>query len=92
MENELVKASQASIPAIGIGQGLPAIVQRAGAAAAFVWEEYFKARHTNRHTQRAYLLAVRRFLAWAEGRGCPPLSSVPCSGGRLKGEPCDEIG
>jgi integrase/recombinase XerD len=69
VSNELVKASPVSIPAQREGQRLPALVEQAGAAAAFVWEEYFKARHTNRHTQRAYLLAVRRFLAWAEGRG-----------------------
>ncbi len=69
MPDELFRIEPGSVAAIGRGQALPAIVQRAGAAAAFVWEEYFKARHTNPNTQRAYLLAARRFLAWAEGRG-----------------------
>jgi integrase/recombinase XerD len=69
MGNELVKAEGPSAMAAVGGQGLPTLVERAGPAAAFVWEEYFKARHTNRHTQRAYLLAVRRFLAWAVGLG-----------------------
>jgi integrase/recombinase XerD len=77
MSNELVKASSVSVLARSEKQGLPVLVERAGAAAAFVWEEYFKARHTNRHTQRAYLLAVRRFLAWAEGRGVELPSITP---------------
>lgn len=77
MSNELVKASPVSVPLAGGGQSLPALVERAGPAAAFVWEEYFKARHTNRHTQRAYLLAVRRFLAWSEGRGVALASITP---------------
>jgi hypothetical protein len=59
---ELAKVTRTIVPAIGDGQGLPALWSVPGAA-AFVWEKYFKARHHNRNTQRAYLLAVRRFLA-----------------------------
>ena len=48
---------------------------RAGRAAGrFAWDEFFYAEHHNPHTQKAYMGAVKRFLAWAEGRGwsCPP--------------------
>jgi integrase/recombinase XerD len=69
MGSELARIEPVGFPAISQGQDLPALVIQAGPAAAFVWEEYFQARHTNRHTQRAYGLAVRRFLAWAEGQG-----------------------
>lgn len=48
---------------------LPTIVERAGGAARFVWDEFFYAEHHNPHTQKAYLRAVRRFLAWAEAKG-----------------------
>jgi len=44
---------------------LPAMVERAGAAGRFAWDEYFFAEHHNPHTQAAYLRAVKRFLAWA---------------------------
>jgi integrase/recombinase XerD len=70
MANELVKASPVAVPAIIIGQAsLPVLVERAGAAGRFAWEEFFYAEHHNPHTQKAYLMAVRRFLAWAEGEG-----------------------
>lgn len=47
----------------------PAIVKRAGKAAAFAWEEFFQAELANAHTRKNYMHAVRKFLAWAEGRG-----------------------
>ena len=45
------------------------LVGRAGGAARFAWDEFFYAEHHNKHTQRAYQAAVRRFLAWVEGEG-----------------------
>jgi integrase/recombinase XerD len=68
MANELVKASIESVPAMS-GQALPSLVERAGGAARFAWEEFFYAEHHNPHTQKAYMAAVKRFLAWAEGEG-----------------------
>ena len=47
-------------------QQLPAILSRAGAAAVFAAEECFYGKIRNEHTRRAYLIAIRRFLAWAE--------------------------
>ena len=68
MPTELVKASDAvTAPAvIGPLPALPAIVERAGAAGRFAWDEFFYAEHHNPHTQAAYLRAVKRFLAWVE--------------------------
>jgi site-specific recombinase XerD len=48
---------------------LPVLVERAGPAGRFAWEEFFFAEHHNPHTQAAYMRAVKRFLAWAEGQG-----------------------
>lgn len=48
---------------------LPEIVARAGPAAVFAAEEFFYGRIRNEHTRRAYLIAVKRFLTWAEKRG-----------------------
>lgn len=51
------------------GQLLPSIVARAGPAAVFASDEFFFATVRNPHTRAAYLAAVRKFLAWAEGQG-----------------------
>jgi integrase/recombinase XerD len=48
--------------------GVPAIVQAAGAAAGFAWDEFFEGELANQHTRKAYSQAVRDFLAWAEGQ------------------------
>ncbi len=77
MSTELVKASSATIPATGNAASLPVLVERAGGAARFAWEEFFYAEHHNPHTQRAYERAVRRFLGWAEGQGVELASITP---------------
>ena len=69
MGGELIKVSEASIAAVGDAASLPMLVERAGGAARFAWDEFFYAEHRNPHTQKAYQRAVRRFLAWAEGQG-----------------------
>ena len=68
MPNDLVKVTAASVPTTGGKPGLPDLVERAGGAARFAWEEFFYAEHHNPHTQRAYERAVRRFLGWCEGQ------------------------
>lgn len=45
---------------------MPACVANAGAAAGFAWEELFFGKIRNPHTRKAYLRAVRRFLAYVE--------------------------
>ena len=69
MANELVKASTALVPAVIGNAVLPVLVERGGAAARFAWDAFFYAEHDNPHTQKAYMAAVKRFLAWAEGQG-----------------------
>ncbi len=62
-----------NLPAIagkpGAGPALPALVQNAGGAAAFAWDEFFSGEVRNPNTRRAYAHAIRQFLAWAEGQG-----------------------
>jgi integrase/recombinase XerD len=62
--------------AIG-ASALPAMVERAGAAGRFAWDEFFYAEHHNAHTQKAYMAAIRRFLAWCEGQGVELPSITP---------------
>ena len=75
--NELVKVSESNVPAVSGKAILPELVERAGGAARFAWEEFFFAEHHNPHTQRAYESAVRRFLAWAKGQGVELASISP---------------
>ena len=47
MGTELVKASAVSVPASGQAATLPQLVERAGGAARFAWDEFFYAEHHN---------------------------------------------
>ena len=69
MPNELVKVETVVVPATSGLAALPSLVEHAGPAARFAWDEFFYAEHHNPHTQKAYMRAVKRFLAWAEGQG-----------------------
>jgi integrase/recombinase XerD len=77
MPNELVRVTAEGMPATGGTPGLPVLVERAGGAARFAWEEFFYAEHHNPHTQRAYERAVRRFLGWCEGQGVELAAITP---------------
>jgi site-specific recombinase XerD len=48
---------------------LPLIITREGQAAIFAAEEFFYGKIRNAHTRRAYLHAVKQFLALCERRG-----------------------
>jgi integrase/recombinase XerD len=48
---------------------LPILVERAGVAGKFAWDEFFYAENHNVHTQKAYMAAVKKFLTWCEGQG-----------------------
>lgn len=63
MASDIVPINRATPPS----DTLPAIVAAAGAG--WVWEEFFSGQLRNPHTRRAYVRAVRHFLAWAEGEG-----------------------
>jgi len=54
MSTELVKTSSGSVLVVGGGKSLPELVERAGGAALFAWDEFFYAEHHNTHTQAAY--------------------------------------
>jgi integrase/recombinase XerD len=47
----------------GGGQSLPELVERAGGAARFAWEEFFQGEIANTHTRKNYIHAVGKFLA-----------------------------
>jgi integrase/recombinase XerD len=47
---------------------LPEILVRGGKAAVFAAEEFFFGRIRNENTRAAYMIAVKRFLGWAEKR------------------------
>ena len=66
-----------SVPATGSAASLPVLVERAGGAARFAWDEFFYAEHHNPHTQKAYMRAVRRFVDWAEGEGVELAAITP---------------
>jgi integrase/recombinase XerD len=82
MSTELVVAQAAGVPASGTGSALPVLVERAGGAARYAWEEFFDGEHHNPYTRKAYLRAVRRFLAWCEGEGVDLAGVTP---GRVAG-------
>ncbi len=77
MATELVKAPAASVRVTCNAASLPVLVERAGGAARFAWDEFFYAEHHNPHTQKAYQRAVRRFLGWAEGQGVELAAITP---------------
>ncbi len=58
MANDLVKVTAAVPVAIREQATLPAVVERAGAAGRFAWEEFFYAEHHNPHTQASRALKV----------------------------------
>jgi hypothetical protein len=77
MANVLVRVSPARSQVVHVEVKLLELVERAGEAARFAWEEFFFAEHHNLHTQKAYESAVRRLRAWAEGQGVELSSNSP---------------
>ena len=69
MATEIIPATPQAVLVAKPDAALPVLVERAGGAARFAWDEFFFAEHHNPHTQKAYMAAVKRFLAWAEGQG-----------------------
>ena len=67
MATEIIPATAQTLIALKNDAPLPVLVERAGGAARFAWDEFFFAEHHNPHTQKAYMGAVKRFLAWCEG-------------------------
>ncbi|MEZ6131221.1 MAG: tyrosine-type recombinase/integrase [Planctomycetaceae bacterium] len=65
---------------------IPTIVEQAGGAARFAWEEFVYARIRNEATRRAYLFAVRQFLRWCSERRVPLKRIAPAHVGRYLDE------
>ncbi len=82
MPNELVKASAAGMTAPATAAAVPMVVERAGGAALYAWEEFFQGEIANAHTRKNYDHAVRRFLAWSEAQGLDLLDVTPGIVGR----------
>ncbi len=83
MSSELAQApSGGGAVALADGSAPPALIERAGGAARFAWDEFFFAEHHNPHTRKAYMRAARRFLEWAEERGAALPAITPGMVGR----------
>lgn len=76
MKGEIVPATDGRLLNAPLSS-LPLLVERAGQAGRFAWDEFFFAEHHNPHTQKAYMAAVRRFLAWCEGQGAELVRITP---------------
>ncbi len=61
---------------------VPPIVDSAGPAAWYAWQEFFEAQLANPHTRKNYIHAVTRFLGWAEENGLHLLDIGPLHVGR----------
>jgi integrase/recombinase XerD len=59
-----------------VSEELPDIIHRSGANATFAAKEFFDGTIRNEYTRRAYLHAVKRFLAWAEKHGRGELVNI----------------
>lgn len=57
------------VPVASRREVIPKIIQQAGPAGRFAWEEFFRGEVRNENTRRAYLDAVRRFMEWLDMRG-----------------------
>lgn len=64
MANELVKVTAAMPGTAGEQAALPVLVERAGGAARFAWDEFFHAEHHNSHIQKAFMRAVKSEGNW----------------------------
>jgi integrase/recombinase XerD len=56
---------------------VPPIVQEAGAAAQFAWDEYFRGQIANDYTRQTYMRAVKQFLNWCEIQRFPLSKITP---------------
>jgi len=70
------------VPVSTVSACLPAIIEQAGPAARFAFEEFFYGRIRNPYTRRAYLHAVRQFSAYCQARGLELPRVTPADVGR----------
>ena len=84
-ETDLLPASRALDPARSVPAVL-AVLERAANNALFAADEFFGARISNPHTQRAYACVVSRFLVWCENEGIELRQVSPGLAGRFLDE------
>src|SRR6202163_1030005 len=65
MSSEMVPIPRRDLARAGL-ENLPAVIGRAGEAAAWRFVEFFAATIRNRNTRAAYARAVMQFFAWCE--------------------------
>ena len=75
MKVPAVPSPSGNLPSIA-GDELPGIIVRAGANAVFAAQEFFFGTVRNENTRRAYLHAVKLFLAWIEKHGGGELAQI----------------
>ena len=82
----VVSVGQAKLFPQQSAEECPALVEQAGGAARFAWEEFVYGRLRNPGTRRAYLFAVRRFLGWCSQREVDLVRIAPAHVGRYLDE------
>ncbi len=80
--NVIVSADETAVVAVEFSASAPALIQNAGAAACFAWEEFFHGRIRNPFTRKAYLHSVRLFFKWMEQHGLDLVRVTPGHVGR----------
>lgn len=65
---------------------VPMLVETAGPAARFAWEEFLYGVIRNPHTRRSYQRAIQRFLGWCESRSLGLVNVTPANVGRYLDE------
>ena len=65
---------------------MPALIESAGGAAKFAWEEFVYGRLRNLGTRRAYCHAVQRFLSWSRAQRVDLVRIAPAHVGRYLDE------
>ncbi len=63
---QMPQVSRSPVIVAGSDSALPVLIQSAGAAAQFAWEEFIYGKIRNLHTRAAYERAIRQFLSHCE--------------------------
>ena len=85
-KSDIRLVSQAQLFPEQAAEAIPALVEQAGGAAKFAWEEFVYGRLRNAGTRRAYLYAVKRFLKWCSERGVEMVRIAPAHVGSYMDE------
>ena len=83
---DLVPKNPHSLSETELEGAFPAVLARAGKAACFAADEFFRVRLSNPHTRTAYAHQVRRFLTWCEEEGLELRQVTPGLAGRFLDE------